>query len=272
MSKNADAQRRSSILWALERAEPRVPDTDDQNSKRKYAQRFSDALAILVANTIRKRHRGFKTIKPDASGKGKESPAKTKKGFKKLDVNYSTPELGLSLGISIKTVNHKDLKTGRYDHNYSRHDTEFLAESSAYHQRQPYAVLAALFFLPVDGCSDATGKRASSFGRAVEWFYHRAGRNEPSDDPNLFERVLVAFYDASDGPSRGDVFFFDVMTPPPRNGPPKDGFLMTFEEAIDSIVETYESRNGLTFRWASEEPATNVPEPADRGTSDEDEE
>lgn len=256
-----EGMRASSILPALIKADPIIPHTANQNEKRKYAQRFSDALAVLVANEIRGRHKRFETIRPGPRGDGRESRAKTKKGFKKLDVNYSTLELGLALGVSIKTVNHKDLKRtksgeiksiSRYDHNLSRHDTEFLAESSAYHQRQPYAVMVALFFLPADGCDDGTARRASSFGRAVEWFHHRAGRERPDEDPNLFERIFVGIYEP-EGTARGDVRFFDVMTAPPWNGRPPDRDLLTFDKMIDAIISTYERRNGMTFEWSTGE-------------------
>lgn len=256
------------VLDAVEAVAPKPPSTSkDQNEKRKYAQRLSDALAVLVADLIRQKHKRYASIKPDPSGKGKESRARTIKGFKKLDVNYSTPELGLALGVSIKTVNHGDVKNGRYDHNLSRHDTEFLAESSAYHQRQPYAVMVALFFMPADGCTDATARRASSFGRAVEWFHHRANRQRPDDDPNLFERVFVAFYEP-EGAKRGEVRFFDVMEPPPWNGRPSEGKLLTLDGVIDAIVETFEKRNGLTFEWATGETTEEDEPEEEAGTDD----
>jgi hypothetical protein len=265
----------SSILPALVKAElkePRPADTADQNDKRNYALRFSNALAQLVADAIRVRHERFLTIKPDRDGKGQESKARTHKGFKKLDVNYSTLTLGLALGVSIKTVNHKDVKRdknknikdiARYDHNLSRHDTEFLAESSAYHQRQPYAVMVALFFMPADGATDGVVSkkgvvtRASSFGRAVQWFHHRANRLRPEDDPNLFERVFVGLYNRDD-PDRGDVRFFDVMAAPPKNARPPDRDLLTLDQVVGEIVEAFERRNGLTFKWATGESGEDV--------------
>lgn len=83
-------------------------------------------------------------------GFGQESRARTGKGLKKLDVNYSTIELGLGLGLSIKTINFRDAKTKRYTKNYTRVDNELRAEAADYHERQPYSVLCAVIFLPFD--------------------------------------------------------------------------------------------------------------------------
>jgi hypothetical protein len=74
--------------------------------------------------------------------------------MKKLDVNYSTPQLGLALGVSLESINCRDASTERYTKNYSRNDNELRAEATDYHQRQPYAVLAGVLFLPFDSCDD----------------------------------------------------------------------------------------------------------------------
>src|SRR5439155_1633459 len=86
-----------SFQDALEAAKPRPSDTSSQADKKNYAQRLSEALAVLVANRLRPT---FPAITPLADGTRQESKARTGKGVKKLDVNYSTPELGLGLGVS----------------------------------------------------------------------------------------------------------------------------------------------------------------------------
>lgn len=199
------------------------------------AQRFADAL------------RGsFEGILPGPGGQGQESRARTGKGLKKLDVNYSTVELGLGLGVSIKTINFRDAKTKRYTKNYTRVDNELRAEAADYHERQPYAVLCAVVFLPVDSCNDGE-TAASSFGQAVQIFRYRSGREKPVDDPTLFERILIGLYDVG-AADFGRVGFFDVMEDPPRQGRPPA--LKSFREAIDAIVAAYDQRNKSTFRWA----------------------
>ncbi|MBK8648592.1 MAG: hypothetical protein IPN16_19020 [Gemmatimonadetes bacterium] len=115
-----------------------------------------------------------------------------------------------------------------------------------HHERHPYAVLVALFFLPMKACDDA-GTDKSSFAHAIMTFRSRAGREEPSDPHQKFERFFVALYE-HEGDRRGDVWFFDVMDKPPRRGrppridPPKDETrrgLLTLDEMIREIVKAY---------------------------------
>jgi hypothetical protein len=223
--------------------------------KKNYAERLSRALALKVAEGLWK---DFPGINPGKDGKGQESPAGTAKGFKKLDVNYSTPELGLGLGISIKTVNFPDRKTGRYTKNYTRVDNELRAEAIDYHKRQPFSVLIAGVFLPADACDDAkTATRKiknpepSSFGAAVRCFRHRANRSDPANDTDLFERVFIGLYEPS-GSHRGEVSFFDVMTPPPKYGRPESGTI-SLDQLLAETRATYDGRNSPAFEWASGE-------------------
>ena len=87
-----------------------------------------------------------------------------------MDVNYSTVELGLGLGVSIKTINFPDPKTRRYTKNYTRVDNELRAEAADYHERQPYAVLCAVVFLPLEACDDGGVSAPSSFGQSIQIF------------------------------------------------------------------------------------------------------
>jgi hypothetical protein len=237
---------------------------EEQHEKKNYAEALSRGLALRFANALR---RNFPGILPAADGSGQESKARTAKGLKRLDVNYSTVQLGLGLGISIKTVNFRDARTHRYTKNYTRADGELRAEASDYHERQPYAVLVAVVFMPSDACDDAGRNAPSSFGQAVQIFRFRAGRSRPTDASVLFERAFVGLYETTS--SRfGEVAFFDVMDAPPKRGRPAK--LMTFRELIGAIVETYDRRNKPAFQWAEgeTEPVT-LP---DADAEDEDEE
>lgn len=234
--------------------------------KKNYAELLSRALATRFANALRA---PFPGILPDELGKGQESKARTAKGVKKLDVNYSTAELGLGLGLSIKTINFRDAASNRYTKNYTRADGELRAEASDYHVRQPYAVMVAVVFIPLDACDDAK-KDPSSFGQAVRIFRFRGGRDDPTDDPNLFEAVFIGLYDTD--PQRfGEVSFFDVTNAPPKSGRPKDA--MGFSELVDEIRRTYDRRNSPVFEWADaseevlSEPVTNPDEEEEEGES-----
>lgn len=226
------------------------PAEGTSTQKKNYAERLSRNLASLFANRLRK---DFDPITPDESGKGQEKPARTAKGTKKLDVNYSHPDIGLGLGVSIKTLNFRDADSGRYTKNYTRIDNELRAEALDYHERQPWAVLAAVIFLPVDACDDykasARKEANSSFGQAIKVFRYRGGRNCPTDAGQLFERVFVGLY-AIDDDDPWDVRFFDVMQAPPRSGRPSK--TLSLEEVLAQIVQTYDGRNNDPFVWAGE--------------------
>lgn len=218
-----------------------------QAEKKNYAEILSRELARRFADGLR---RDFPGILPDETGRGQESRARTAKGVKKLDVNYSTVELGLGLGLSVKTINFPDGASGRYTKNYTRVDGELRAEASDYHVRQPYAVMVAVIFLPMDSCDDAR-REPSSFGQSVRVFRFRGGRSEPDGDPNLFEAVYIGLYDTD--PERfGEVGFFDVGKAPPKSGRPRA--LMGFPELLQDIKGVYDGRNSPVFEWADAEP------------------
>jgi hypothetical protein len=110
--------------------------------------------------------------------------------------------------------------------------------------------MVALVFLPLDACDD--GKRdPSSFGQAVKSFRFRAGREEPDDDPSLFERIFIGLYDTREA-TWGQVSFFDVAAAPPRFGAPVG--TLGFDEVADEIRKTYDFRNSPAFAWADAPP------------------
>lgn len=217
-----------------------------QSQKKNYAERLSRALAQRFANALRP---DFPGIFPDEAGQGHESRARTSKGFKKLDVNYSTPELGLGLGVSVKTLNFPDSASARYTKNFTRIDNELRAEAKDYHHRQPWSVLVAVIFLPHDAALDGgrTAESASSFGQAVRIFRGRSGRTNPRNEEELFEKVYVGLY-STDAAQFGSVVFLDTASAPPRQGPPKKG-AMDFAQLLASIKTTYDARNMPSFDW-----------------------
>lgn len=234
---------------AFIQAEPRPQANDDRELKKNYAERLSRSLAQAFSDALRT---DFPGIIPDASGTGHESPALGVRGTKKLDVNYSTSELGLGLGVSIKTINFRDPRTKRYTKNYSRNDNELRAEALDYHLRQPYAVLAAVVFLPVDAADDAK-REPSSFGQAVQYFRLRAGREKPSDPPELFEGVFIGLYDHDELRKGGSGFeacsFFDVRNAPPRARRPTASEAFGADRLIKQITGLFLARNNPPIEW-----------------------
>lgn len=201
-------------------------------AKKNFAQRFSSAIAQKTADALRP---DFPGIKPDAEGRGHESRSAVARGKKKIDVNYSTTSSGMELAVSIKTINFKDRASGRYTKNTKRVDGELRAEAQDCHQRQPFAVLAAYVFLPVDAAHD--GKRGpSSFKHSADVLWARGGRITTKNNESLFELVYIGLYDDD-----GKVDFFAADERVPDQGIP--GEVMTFPETLKQIRELHRSRN-----------------------------
>lgn len=257
---------------ALRHAGVRPADNAARDLKKNYSERLSNAIAVLLASKLRATGR-FNSILPLPDGSGREtgSASGSTKKIKKTDVRYATSDTGLELLVSIKTLNFRDAKKdrvtgrltiGRYTKNMVRNDHELRAEAMDHHERFPYAVLVAVFFIPVDACDDGASDK-SSFAHAVMTFRPRAGRADTSDPAAKFERFFIGLYDADD-PSGTNVGFFDVLTPPPRRGrppwpneepdPARGERLLTLDQVIAEIAREYGIRNRTYIRWADEKP------------------
>ncbi|MFO1219701.1 MAG: hypothetical protein U1E89_15140 [Burkholderiaceae bacterium] len=248
------------IAQVLEAAGVRPGSESSRDAKNGYAIRFADAFASAMARDLAQRMPGIQ-----ASPK---RGAAAVRGPKQLDVNFSTPQLGLALGISLKSVHIREGGgAGRYTHNMKRNEEELRIEASGYHKRQPYAVMIGVLCLPFDSCEDAKAKQSSSsFGSWVRHLRPYTARHRPDDDADLFERLYVALY----RPDGSDLRFFDIRAAPPRNGVPKlDGTLggdgtiddipqrmLSYSEFLEAVYHVYLRRNALEFRWAEgdEEP------------------
>ena len=241
-----------SVQDALSAAGPKSVKT----AKKNWSEAFSRALAVMFANHLRAYFAG---VNPDEHGRRQERLARTNRGYKKLDVGYSTEELGLALGVSIKSINFRDEDSKRYTKNYSRNDNELRAEAMDYHRRQPFAVLVGVLMLPIDSCDDA-GADESSFAAAVRYFRKRSGRRSPDGDADLFESFFIGLYDDSD-PSGSNDFFFDVNDAPPQSRRPvrrpyptgvaqPDYRDLSLLEVIERIRSIYDAVNSYPFDYA----------------------
>lgn len=236
-----------TVEQAFRNAEPRPHPDAPRQDKKNYAERLSRQLAQVFADELRPH---FDGILPDVIGQGQESKVRTSKGFKKLDVNYSTIQLGLALGLSIKTINFADARSKRFTKNYSRNENELRAEATDYHKRQPWAVLVAVIFLPISSCDDAAQRvedGASSFGSAVRFFRNITGRKRVDDDADRFEGVYVGLYD-----QQADVRFFNVENRPPKRRRPSVSETIDIAGLIAEIRSVYEGRNSPPFTWADD--------------------
>ena len=220
----------------------------------------------------------FPEITPTAGGRGQEAVVGVGQGVKRLDVKVTDATLGLILSVSIKTYSFQDYspakdRLGRWTKNIVRNDHELRGEAMVLHQRQPYSVLIGLMLEPYEICDDGhSGKPSdtakSSFAHHVSVLSKRTGRGRRAvyggsvgayvdygaEDPrhDLFERVFIGLYEQS-GDGRGAVRFFDVDTPPPRNGRPAERATISFEDLVDVIIDEVNRRNRFAPTWAEAE-------------------
>jgi hypothetical protein len=225
------------IREVLAAAGERPARTSEIREKIDYAIRFAAAMADRMAKDLR-------PLLPETTSTPNRT-AKAAGGTKQLDVNYSTLKLGLALGISLKSVHIRDKGTSnRYTHNMKRNEEELRIEASGYHKRQPYAVMVGVIFLPLDACDDAiTG--SSSFGSWVQKMHRYAGRQEPDDEIDRFEKIYIALYE----PDGSNLRFFDVEVPPPRSGRPPDERTLDYAGFLDAIYHYHLWRTGSQFVW-----------------------
>jgi hypothetical protein len=235
------------IAAVLKGSGSRPNDTANSTEKIQYAVRFADKAAESLARDLAPFMAGIHATT--------KRTAVAARGKKQLDVNFSTPNLGLALGISLKSVHLREGKgAARYTHNMKRNEEELRIEASGYHKRQPYAVMIGVLFLPADSCTDGKKDNPSSFGSWVRHLRPFCGRTSPKDDEDLFEKLYVALYD----PAGTDIRFFDVETDPPRNAYPQA--TLEYGAFLQAVYHLYLARNSADFRWAdgTEEPLDPV--------------
>jgi hypothetical protein len=112
-------------------------------------------------------------------------------GAKKVDVTWATEESGLLLGISLKSINFADLKTGNYQKNLTNRRGDMLFEAVTLHRRFPYAVLGGLFLFDEGANDDGTASRQSTFLNAHDRLRLFTGRDDPAGRDEQYERLYV---------------------------------------------------------------------------------
>lgn len=227
----------------LRAAAPRPARSESASVKNQYAVRFADVMATCMADDLFERLEDIRATTKRC--------AASARGMKQLDVNFSTPSLGLALGISLKSVHLRDVGgAARYTHNMKRNEEELRIEASGYHKRQPYAVMVAVLFLPFDACSDGKKDNPSSFGSWVRHLRPYSGRLKPIDEIDQFEKIYIGLYE-TDG---SNLQFFDVENAPPKNGRPLN--MLSYAAFLTHVHHAYLLRNEADFQWAEgdEEP------------------
>jgi hypothetical protein len=218
---------------------------DNRASKKNWAQRFSDALAMTIADQLRPMYPNAR-LTPRPDGSGREFSVGGKVDRKRTDVGIWDDAAGLVAGVSIKTYTFRDThqatktrpaRIGRYVRNVKRNDMELRDEADTLHRRQPYAVLTALFFMNEDACWDGVAGQ-SSFAHAVFTLRKRTGRAGPDARFDLFEQVFIGLFD-----NVGHVRFFDVRQSPRRNQPPAESDTISLVDVLDGLDDAVVFRN-----------------------------
>ena len=231
------------ITEVLKASGPRPNRSDPAGAKNQYAVRFAEQMANRIASDLLERFEDIKATTKRTAG--------SVRGKKQLDINFSTPSLGLALGISLKSVHLRDVKgAARYTHNMKRNEEELRIEASGYHKRQPYAVMIAVLFLPFDSADDGKRDNPSSFGSWVRHLRPYTGREDPENEIDKFEQIYIGLYE----PDGSDLRFFDVREAPHKSGRPTE--TLDYRGLLDEIYHAYLKRNKAEFKWAEgeEEP------------------
>lgn len=107
-------------------------------------------------------------------------------------------------------MNFRDGTSRRYTKNIRRIDKELRNEASDIHDRQPYAVVTAIVFMPEGICTDAGRRGRTSFTHNYGVLQDRVGRVAQTDKNDLFEAIWIGLYCIEKGPCFGDVRYVEV--------------------------------------------------------------
>jgi len=232
------------VLAALKALPKKPDDSDKQADKKHYSELVSQKIALAFAEELRQR--GLKGARPTEPGDQDNSGAERRMaggiGAKKVDVTWATDESGLLLGLSIKTINFRDLKTKNFQKNLTNRRGDMLFEAVTLHRRFPYAVLAGFFLFDKGAAEDGTEKRLSTFENAHTRMRLFTGRSDPAGRDEQYERLYMLLLDATP-PFTGSVQAFEAGTP--ETAQPLPGI---FDDLVKLVAERnsdfYEAVNG----------------------------
>jgi hypothetical protein len=181
------------VSAALQSLGPKPSDDARQADKKRYSERASAVLALAFAEELRRR--GMRSARPTepghAAGSGAERRMAGGIGAKKVDVTWATEESGLLLGISVKTINFRDRRSGNYQKNLINRRSDMLMEAVTLHRRFPYAILAGFMFFDKEATEDQTERRLSTFANAHNRLRLFTGREDPAGRDEQYERLYL---------------------------------------------------------------------------------
>jgi hypothetical protein len=229
------------LVEALKILGPKPPETAAAPVKKAYSESISRVVSLAVAQELR--HRGLAEARPAGAGELGDSGAERRMagglGAKKVDVTWATPEAGLLLAISIKTINFRDGTTKNFQKNLVNRRGDMLMEAVTLHRRFPYAVLCGFFFLDLEAASDQTSQRRSTFVNAHHRLKLFTGRDDPAGRDEQFERFYLLLLKAS--PT-------DVTIQTSLVGKPD--VAVDLEKAMDEVLKLVAERNPDFYEFA----------------------
>lgn len=222
------------LLAALKALPEKPPDSATREKKKAYSETMSARIAVAVADELR--DRGMKEARPSGPGDVGASGAERRLaggiGAKRVDVTWATPESGLLLAISIKTINFRDGRSKNFQKNLTNRRGDMLGESLTLHRRFPYAVVAGLMFLDKDARSDQTTKRRSTFENAFPRLRLFSGRQDPAGRDEQFERLYLMLVDANQFKPSYECFHVSEPSTP-----------VALETVLDDLMRLVAERN-----------------------------
>lgn len=226
------------LVQALKTLRPKPTDKAGPSDKKNYSQEFSEVMALAVAEALR--DRGLQGTRPSPPGESGLTGAERRMaggiGDKKVDITWATEEAGLLLGVSVKSVNFRDGRSGNFQKNLTNRRGDMLFEAVTLHRRFPYAVLVGLFFFDYEADSDNTPQRRSTFRNAHTAFELFTGRQDPAGRDEQYERMYIGLHDAN--PFTPTIRFFLAGDPDTE---------ITFPEILTDVMDLLEQRNSDSY-------------------------
>jgi hypothetical protein len=227
------------IRNALNEVGEKPSDSARAHEKKGYSERVSHRLAEALAAGLRDRGMDGARPHPEAAeGSGAERRMSGGIGAKKVDVTWATEESGLLLGLSIKSINFVDRKTGNYQKNLTNRRGDMLFEAVTLHRRFPYAVLGGFFLFDEGAADDGTRSRQSTFLNAHHRLRLFTGRDDPAGRDEQYERLFVGLIRGG-GEARGLALYLagEPDTPVP------------VDRAIRQLIELVAERDPDFYRF-----------------------
>lgn len=223
------------LLQAFKTLGAKPAQSASREDKKRYSEKLSEAVAQAVGEELR--HRGMKETRPAMPGTVGKSGAERRIaggiGAKKVDVTWATEESGLLLSISIKTISFEDVKTKNFQKNLTNRRGDMLFEALTLHRRFPYAVLAGIFFFPVEADNDGTKTRNSTFVNAHQAFRLFTDRDDPAGRDEQYERFYIVLHGTNPDGSTSLRFY--------HAGKPQ--LEVEFDAILDTLVDLVVERN-----------------------------